>query len=320
MPRPPSKNDARGTYRGRFAPSPTGPLHFGSLVAALGSYLQARSHHGQWLIRIEDLDSPRTIPGAAKTILRTLESLGLHWDGPVLYQSSRTDAYAAALDVLAARGAVYPCACTRREVETTGRYGPYGLIYPGTCRHGVPRGRRARALRLRVSDTRIAFHDRIQGPTTQNLARQVGDFVVRRADNLFAYQLAVVVDDAAQGITEVVRGSDLLESTPRQLHLFDLLDAGAPAFAHLPVAVDGAGAKLSKQTGARPLDPAQLEQSLAAALTFLGHPPPADLHQAPASELLSWGISHWDIAAVARRRTLRLNEMQEERPTLRADR
>lgn len=320
MPRPPSKNDARGTYRGRFAPSPTGPLHFGSLVAALGSYLQARSHGGQWLIRIEDLDSPRTVPGAAETILRTLEALGLHWDGPVLYQSSRTDAYAAALDALAANGAVYPCACTRREVETAGRYGPYGLIYPGTCRRGVPRGRRARALRLRVTDTRIAFQDRIQGPTMQNLACQVGDFVVRRADNLFAYQLAVVVDDGAQGITEVVRGSDLLESTPRQIYLFDLLGEAAPAFAHLPVAVDGAGAKLSKQTGARPLDPAHLEQSLTAALTFLGHRPPADLHQGPASELLSWGISHWDIDAVARRRTLRLNEMQQEGPTLRVDR
>ncbi len=186
-------------YRGRFAPSPTGPLHFGSLVAAVGSYLDAKARGGEWLVRMEDLDAPRTVPGAADDILRTLEACGLHWDGAVRYQSTRTDAYRAALDTLQARDAMYPCACSRREIADSALTGIEGPVYPGTCRDGIPAGRAPRALRVCTTDAPVAFTDTFQGTITQNIARDIGDFVVWRADGVFAYQLAVVVDDADQG-------------------------------------------------------------------------------------------------------------------------
>ncbi|MFO7190526.1 MAG: tRNA glutamyl-Q(34) synthetase GluQRS, partial [Pseudomonadota bacterium] len=198
-------------YRGRFAPSPTGPLHFGSLVAAVASFVDARAQGGSWLVRMEDLDPPRVVPGAADDILRTLEAFGLHWDETVVYQSARHAAYEAALQRLEARGAIFPCACTRKEIADSA-LGPDGTpIYPGTCRNGLPPGKTGRAIRVRVDDAVIRFVDRLQGEVVQELARSVGDFVVRRADGVYAYQLAVVVDDAWQGVTDVVRGADLLD-------------------------------------------------------------------------------------------------------------
>ncbi len=223
-------------YRGRFAPSPTGPLHFGSLVAAVGSYLEAKSRGGAWLLRMEDLDTPRAQPGAADAILRTLEACGMAWDGDIVYQSRRSVAYRAALAHLEAQGLVYACGCSRREIADSG-LGPDGaLIYPGTCRNGLAPGKQARAIRVCVDHERIDFEDLVQGNLNQDLAAEVGDFVLRRADGLYAYQLAVVVDDAEQKITDVVRGADLLDSTPRQIYLQRRLGLPAPRYLHLPAA------------------------------------------------------------------------------------
>lgn len=296
-------------YRGRFAPSPTGALHFGSLVAALGSYLDARARDGEWLVRMEDLDPPRAAPGAAADILRTLESLGLHWDAAVLRQSERGDAYQAALAALERMGATYPCACTRREIGDSALAGTDGsLVYPGTCRNGLRAGRAARATRLRVDDAVIEFDDAVQGRMRQRLAADVGDFVLRRADGLFAYQLAVVVDDAAQGITDVVRGADLLDSTPRQILLQRLLGAPTPRYLHLPVAINAAGEKLSKQTRALPIDRAGPGAALVAALEFLGQRPEPRLVDAPAAEILAVATARWDRALIPRVRALRAGD------------
>ena len=296
--------NADSRYRGRFAPSPTGPLHFGSLVAALGSWLDARAAGGEWLVRIEDLDPPREVPGAALGILRALEALGLHWDGPVLRQSERMEAYRAALAELARKGTTYPCACTRREIGDTARAGiDGGLVYPGTCRNGLPDGRAARATRVRVGDAVVEFDDAVQGRVRQALARDVGDFILERADGLFAYQLAVVVDDAAQGITEVVRGADLLDSTPRQILLQRLLGVPTPRYLHLPVATNAGGEKLSKQTGATPIDCAHPGEGLAAALRFLGQHVDDDLVGARPERLLAAAIASWDRASIPHVRT-----------------
>lgn len=291
------------SYRGRFAPSPTGPLHFGSLVAAVGSWLDARSRNGQWLVRMEDIDGPRTVPGADSAILHTLEHHGLHWDGSVVYQSARHDRYAAALEQLLRAGRVFPCACTRREIAdsaTTPSAAGQELVYPGTCRDGLAAGRQARAWRMRVGQTCIGFTDRVQGWQMQDLASEVGDFVVRRADGPYAYQLAVVVDDAEQGITHVVRGADLLQSTARQMLLQRELGWRSPDWAHLPVAVGPTGEKLSKQTLAPALSDADASTTLTAALGFLGHVPPADMAGAAGDELLEWALQAWDMARVPR--------------------
>lgn len=286
-------------YRGRFAPSPTGPLHFGSLVAAVGSWADARAQRGEWLVRMEDLDPPREVPGAPAAILGTLEALGLEWDGPVVYQSTRAAAYQAALDELQRQGALFPCACTRREIADSAVTALDGsLVYPGTCRGGLPPGRPARATRVRVDAETIDFTDGLQGRVRQDLARDVGDFVLRRADGLFAYQLAVVVDDAAQGVTDVVRGADLLDSTPRQLFLQRRLGLPTPRYLHLPVAVDARGEKLSKQTLADPIDGARPGAALAAALRFLGQSPPAALERASGRAALEWAAAHWDRARI----------------------
>ncbi len=289
-------------YRGRFAPSPTGPLHFGSLVAAVASFLQARARAGEWLVRIEDLDPPRVAAGAAGHILRTLDALGLHWDGPVLYQGRRAAAYTDALHALERAGALYACACTRREIADSSLAGNDGPVYPGTCRAGLPPGRDARAWRVHTGDARIEFTDRWQGPIARHLPATSGDYVVRRADGLFAYQLAVVVDDAAQGITEVVRGADLLESTPRQIYLQHLLGLPTPGYAHVPVAIDARGEKLSKQTGAGPVDSAQPLPLLRAALAFLGQAPPAELVAGDVDSLWRWAVAHWQPQRVPRAR------------------
>jgi len=266
-------------YVGRFAPSPSGPLHLGSLVAALASWLDARAHGGRWLLRIEDVDTPRTVAGAAEVIMAQLRALGLHWDGEILWQSRRGAAYQQAFDTLAARGLVYGCGCTRREIADSSLRGPGPALdgerpYPGTCRHGLPPGRQARAWRLRVPAGVERFTDRWLGPQEQDVAQAVGDFVLRRADGLWAYQLAVVVDDAAQGITDIVRGADLLSSTARQRVLARLLDAAPPRVMHVPLVVDPAtGLKLSKQNGAAPLDSAQPLAMLARAWQALGFEP-----------------------------------------------
>lgn len=286
------------SYRGRFAPSPTGHLHFGSLVAAVGSYLEARRHNGSWLVRMEDLDPPRATPGATDGILRTLETYGFEWDETVLFQSKRTAAYAAALDRLHAAGAVYPCACSRKEVADSGIGGLEGPVYPGTCRAGLRQGRAARTWRVHTRAAVVAFSDLLQGEVSQQLGRDIGDFVLKRGDGLFAYQLAVVVDDAAQGITHVMRGSDLLLSTPRQIHLQGLLGLPTPAYAHLPVAVNTAGKKLSKQTRARALNTTDPVPTLWRALQFLGQNPPSELRRAALRELWQWAQRHWNPAAL----------------------
>ena len=246
-------------YVGRFAPSPTGPLHAGSLVAALASFLDARAHQGRWLIRIEDIDEARTVAGAADHIIQTLAAFGMRTDGEIVTQSHRKALYSAAFDKLG--DAVYPCACSRKEIAdsrvTLAADG--AAIYPGTCRHGLAPDRAARAWRVRVPaaddlQTLIHFHDRWQGPITENLAEHVGDFVLKRADGFWAYQLAVIVDDAEQGVTDVVRGADLLESTARQIYLQQLLGFSIPRYLHVTAVVNDRGEKLSKQTGAQPLD------------------------------------------------------------------
>ena len=295
-------------YRGRFAPSPSGPLHFGSLVAAVGSALDAWTQGGTWEVRMEDVDRPRTVPGAADDILRTLEAFGFAWDGPVLYQSERSEAYGEALQSLRRSGMAYGCACSRREIadSTLGEAVDGGLVYPGTCRGGLPSGRAPRAWRLLTDDRETALEDRLQGRVAHRLASDVGDFVLLRADGCYAYQLAVVVDDAAQGITHVVRGADLIESTPRQLWLQACLGLPAPVYAHLPVAVNGAGEKLSKQTRARPLDRADASAQLCRALDFLGQRPPEALAHAPVAEVWVWAREHWSFAAVPRQRSIRV--------------
>ncbi len=295
--------DSKPTYRGRFAPSPTGPLHFGSLVAAVGSYLDARHHGGEWLVRMEDLDPPREVPGAATDILRTLERYGLHWDGEVVYQSHRSAEYQAALERLDADGRLYGCACTRREIADNALPGQGGTIYPGTCREGLPDGRKARALRVRVDTTEVNFNDGLQGSSSQQLGRDVGDFVVRRADNLVAYQLAVVVDDAARQMTHIVRGADLLDSTPRQIYLQRLLGVPTPAYLHLPVAINTTGEKLGKQTGARGLDTADPVTVLPDVLRFLRQELPQSTGPLAPEELLEWAIEHWDSARLHAVRT-----------------
>jgi glutamyl-Q tRNA(Asp) synthetase len=276
---------------GRFAPSPTGPLHFGSLVAALASWLDARSAGGRWLVRIEDLDQPRSVPGAADDILRALERLGLGWDGEVLYQSRRTAHYQEALQQLGSR--TFWCGCTRREIadSSLGLATDGAAIYPGTCRGGLAPGKKRRALRVVVDDAPVEFTDRLQGRRSQVLSRDVGDFVLYRADGQFAYQLAVVVDDAAQGVTDVVRGADLLDSTARQIFLQRLLGLSTPRYLHVPVAVTAAGEKLSKQSGAAAVDLSRPERELARALAFLGQP-----------ESLEEAVRQWNPALIPARR------------------
>lgn len=287
-----------GIRRGRFAPSPTGPLHFGSLIAALGSFLEARHQGGEWRVRIEDVDIPRAQPGAADAILQALERRGLYWDGPVLYQSQRAECYQAALEQLQRAGFAYPCSCTRRELTSLPRSRDGGLIYPGYCRNGPRQPNRSCALRLRLPDMTLGFHDAIQGDYQQRLAGEVGDFIIRRADGLFAYQLAVVIDDAEQGVTEVIRGSDLLDSTPRQIYLQQALQLPTPRYGHLPVAVDERGDKLSKQTCAPPLDDRCPGAELWEALRFLGQQPPTALRRAPPPEILAWALTHWRLADI----------------------
>jgi glutamyl-Q tRNA(Asp) synthetase len=287
-------------YRGRFAPSPTGPLHFGSLVAAMGSFLEARSRGGVWLVRIDDLDPPRVVPGAADDILRTLEACSMAWDGTVACQSARNDAYHCAVHRLRELDLVYPCACSRREIADSALPGIEGYVYPGTCRTGPQGASAARALRIRTGGAAIAFDDALQGRISQDLERESGDFVLYRADRVYAYQLAAAVDDAEQGITDVVRGADLLASTPRQIYLQRLLSLPTPRYAHLPVAVNAAGEKLSKQTHAAPIDPRRPLPALLQAATFLGQNPPPELAKGSPQTFWEWAVPNWRLANVPR--------------------
>jgi glutamyl-Q tRNA(Asp) synthetase len=287
-------------YRGRFAPSPTGPLHFGSLVAAVGSYLDARANDGEWLVRIEDTDIPRTAPGAADGILRTLEGFGFEWDGEVVLQSQRLDRYHSELVRLQLAGLVYPCSCSRSEIATSAARHSVdgGLLYPGTCRAGLRDGAAARAWRLRVPDQEFVFQDRIQGEARQNLEHDVGDFILLRADGQYAYQIAAVIDDAAQGVNSVVRGVDLLDSTARQIWLLRCLGLPVPCYAHLPVAINPAGEKLSKQTRAPAVNPAQGVGMLSRVLRFLGQPVPEEMEKMPLDDFWRWAIGAWNLSRV----------------------
>ena len=285
-------------YIGRFAPSPTGLLHIGSLLTALASYADARAHGGRWLVRMEDLDPPREMAGAADDILRTLEAFGFEWDGGVAYQSRRYDLYHEALGRLKAKGLVYPCDCSRKDWQAVARAGADGFVYNGCCAGLDPQRalHKTPAWRVRVPDEIIGFDDAVVGHYAQNLAHDIGDFVLLRADGFWAYQLAVVADDAAQGITHIVRGQDLLVSTPRQLWLQRALDTPEPHYAHLPLLVNGAGQKWSKQTLAPALDLGAREALLRQVMAYLQLPAAPEVGRP--QDLLAWAVRHWDMAKV----------------------
>jgi glutamyl-Q tRNA(Asp) synthetase len=287
---------------GRFAPSPTGPLHLGSLLAAVGSYLDARTHGARWLIRIEDLDAPRVVPGCADAMLRTLDAFGFEWDGEVLYQSTRRDAYSQALETLTAARRTFACSCSRRDLaevddESSG--------YPGTCRAG-PSKLGPTALRFRVGDGPIHFDDLYLGPQCFELPA-CGDVIVQRRDGVPSYQLAVVVDDAFQGITRVVRGADLLASTPWQIEIQEALALKRPIYGHLPLVLENDGSKLSKSKHAIPIDPSSASAELTRALTYLSQAPPADLADSSIKDVWEWAVAHWNPQALAGRREARLS-------------
>ena len=284
----------RPTESGRFAPSPTGPLHLGSLLAAVGSFLDARANGARWLVRIEDLDTPRVVPGCADEQLRTLEAFGFEWDGAVLHQSTRREAYRAALATLAANGRTFACSCSRRELAGNGDEAPG---YVGTCRNGATKAGPT-AVRFRVSDAPIHFDDIFQGPQDFDLTT-CGDVVIERRDGLTSYQLAVVVDDDFQGVTRVVRGADLLASTPWQLELQAALSMARPIYGHLPLLLEPDGAKLSKSRRAIPLDPAQVTKGLITTLTLLSQTPPPDLVHSTVKEVWKWALEHWSPQALA---------------------
>jgi glutamyl-Q tRNA(Asp) synthetase len=285
-------------YIGRFAPSPSGALHFGSLLAALASFLDARASKGAWLLRMEDLDPAREPAGAADQILFALELFELHWDGPVVYQSQRLDAYADALNTLQEQGLLYACDCSRQRIRAMGG------VYDNRCRQRSQPPVGSSALRISVDDTEYHFTDRIQGDVVQITA---GDFVLKRRDGLFAYQLAVVVDDAWQCVTDIVRGYDLLDSTPRQLYLQHLLHYPVPQYAHIPVAVNAQGQKLSKQHFAKALSLENAHQQMFNALQFLGQNPPAELHGATVAAQLQWAIANWDIQRIPKLANIRVS-------------
>ena len=279
---------------GRFAPSPSGDLHFGSLVSAVGSYLEARTAGGKWLVRIEDIDPPREVSGSATRIINDLQQLGLMSDGPVLYQSSRLDAYQKALNQLLDKGLAYPCACSRKDLPESG-------IYPGTCRNGVTGGKIARSVRFRVEKETCNFTDHLQGRMTDSPANISGDFIIQRADGLFAYQLAVVVDDQFQGITQVVRGADLLDSTSRQIFLQQALGFTSPDYMHLPVALSVDGRKLGKRLQTDPVKHQDPSFAVGQALLFLGQKPPSNLSL---EALWSWALEHWNKDLIPRSKAI----------------
>ncbi len=273
---------------GRFAPSPTGPLHYGSLLAAIASYLNVKSRNGTWLVRIDDLDPPREVVGAASDILQTLENFGLHWDKEILYQSRRLKAYDEALAKLQEKQLTYPCSCSRKDIVQRGE-----AVYSGHCRNGHITGRERYAIRLKVPMESLGWHDMIQGSQFSSLFQDHGDFVVRRADGLHAYHLAVVLDDDFQNVTESIRGADLLPSTSAQMYLQKALDIEPPQYGHIPVAVNTRGEKLSKQTGAEPVSMHDPAKTLFKALQDLGQGPPPDLQASSIRDIIEWGTQNW---------------------------
>ncbi|NNM61289.1 MAG: tRNA glutamyl-Q(34) synthetase GluQRS [Steroidobacteraceae bacterium] len=284
--------DHRAGYVGRFAPSPTGDLHLGSLYTATAAYLQARAHNGRFLVRIEDLDRPREVPGAADRILATLEAFGFEWDGPVLRQSEHTDRYQDALGLLRAQGRLFACDCSRSRLANT-------AAYPGSCRSRSPGtiGEPC-AWRVRIDPAPIRLNDRLQGSFERDLRRHGGDFVVRRRDGIVAYVLGVVIDDADQGVTEVVRGADLLESTPQQIHLQTLLSLPTPSYAHLPVLTEPDGAKLAKSRRTSRLNPLAPVDELTQVFALLGLDPPAGVREGSLADAWAWALRHWRLSCV----------------------
>ena len=289
---------SKENYRGRFAPSPTGPLHFGSLIAAVASYLQAVTHQGEWLVRIEDIDPTREIVGATDSILRSLEAHGFEYPQPV-YQSSRLDAYAAITDQLLANGNAYYCSCSRKEIRATALQGKTGMIYPGTCRDGADTSTRpATSIRVQTTHDLLKFTDLLQGELHCHPETDIGDFLIRRGDGLVAYQLAVVADDEAQKITEVVRGTDLLEATFMQIWLQHLLNYHQPAYMHFPVATGTDGQKLSKQTNAPEVNNNKPSDNLFETLKWLNQAPEQSLKTAPVKDLWVWAEENWNPSAL----------------------
>ena len=297
--------EKQASYIGRFAPSPTGPLHFGSLVAALASYLDAKFNRGLWLVRIEDLDPPREQSGAANLILDQLLSLGLEWDNDVLFQSKRLNAYQSALHKMSQKSLTYRCDCTRASIKER------GSIYDGYCRMRDREPKHSYAIRIKTSNIKIGFQDEIRGDFKQDIGKDVGDFIVLRKDKLFAYHLAVVVDDEYQKISHVVRGGDLISSTPRQIYLQQLLDFKTPRYAHIPIAVNDQDVKLSKQNFSPGIEIKNASHLLFQALQFLGQKPPDSLSRASALELLQWAICNWDIQAVPKLANIREKPLSE---------
>lgn len=280
-------------YKGRFAPSPTGPVHYGTLVAAVGSYLQARKNNGEWFVRMDDVDTLRIVDGADSDILHTLEHFGFKWDGEVTYQTQQVDSYQQALEKLVSQSLVFPCTCSRKILAKTD-----SKIYPGTCRHRALAENEEHALRILSQNFDIKFDDVVMGKRSQNIERQCGDFIIKRRDGLFAYQLAIVVDDAIQGITEVVRGADLLDSTPRQIYLQRLLNYPTPRYCHLPLAIDDLGNKISKSGGAAKVETNDREKLLISSLNFLGQKAPDDLVKSNINDIWSWAIKNWNVKYV----------------------
>lgn len=285
-------------YRGRFAPSPTGLLHFGSLVAALSSYLDARQHQGLWLVRIEDIDPQREQKGASDLILKTLERYHLYWDEPVLYQRQRGAVYEEHCQRLLSEKRAFYCTCSRSTL------GESGQIYPGYCRHQFSLPSASAAIRFRVNNTELCFNDRIQGPCRQQLECDVGDFIIKRKEQYYAYQLAVIVDDHYQGITHVVRGIDLLDNTPRQIALLQVFGYPEPQYAHVPIVVNAAGQKLSKQTLALPISLDDVRTTLLLALRALKLNPPQELLSNSMNDILRWAEKHWSVSLLANQRYL----------------
>lgn len=298
--------DTPVVYRGRFAPSPTGPLHKGSLLAALASFLQAKKNRGQWLVRMEDVDELRNVRGAADDILRSLEAFGFEWDENILYQTDRKEAYAEALASLQDQQLVYPCTCSRKSLRAQAESGlintgKLGYIYPGNCINNqfALRNPADYSIRIKTPDSDFSFNDELLGDYSQNLKKDLGDFIIRRRDGLFAYQLAVVVDDASQNITHVVRGSDLLDSTPRQIYLQQCLNYPSLQYTHLPLILCDRGDKLSKQTGAQSIGSVANVPLLVECMEFLGQDPPDELERDSLAGFWDWAFENWDISQVS---------------------
>lgn len=285
-------------YIGRFAPSPTGPLHLGSLYAALASFLHARACQGQWLLRIDDLDGPREVAGASESIIDTLQSYGLHWDGPIVYQSSHLEGYQTIIEQLISEELVYPCTCSRKALSALKTH-----IYPGTCRH-LKHQKPPYSLRLKSTESEIRFDDELQGQQASHFAREHGDFIIKRKDSITAYQLAVVIDDHLQNISHVVRGFDLLDSTPKQIALQNILGFKSPHYCHFPIIIDQQGNKLSKQRCAQPVSAETPQKTLFLLLELLQQNPPSQLKTASVQKIISWGIEHWQSAPLKKVRAI----------------